>query len=190
MSFPDENLVRMLAKDNVRQGASALDLGCGSGRHIPLLESFGYRAVGSDISHNALKLSITLSDTLVQCKNTALPFRSESFDCVCSWGSLHYCSRQDTAKQIGEIFRVLSAGGFLYGTLRSQSDTFFERIERRESSWLCRSSSLDPLLVTFFSENELDDIFSRFSSFSYGLCERTQLGEKGRISHWFFRAVK
>ena len=190
LSFPDENLVRMLSGDGIRKDLFALDLGCGSGRHIPLLNSFGYIVTGSDLSENALNLCSSFSDALVLAENSKLPFHESVFDAVCAWGSLHYCSRKESENQINEIYRILKPGGILYGTIRSEDDTFFERIEEIECSWICRTSSLSSIIVTFFNEDDLSSVLGSFSSFVYGHSSRTQLGGKGRISHWFFRAEK
>ncbi len=190
LSFPDENLVRMLSKDGNGNGKTALDLGCGSGRHLPLLASFGYTAIGSDIADNALQKCKPLSDYLLCCSNTSLPLKDSSVHCTCAWGSLHYCFKHETRKQIAELFRIMKTGGILYGTLRAETDNFFERIEKRNSSWLCRTDSLKPLIVSFFDSAELTDLFSIFSSFSFGYCARTQIGEEKLIAHWYFRAEK
>lgn len=193
LSFPDENLVRMLSMDSldgIRKDQLALDLGCGSGRHLPLLESFGYNVTGSDLSENALNRCSSFSDALVVAENSKLPFHESVFDAVCAWGSLHYCMRKESEKQINEIYRILKPGGILYGTLRSEDDTFFERIEEKESSWSCSTTSLSTITVTFYDEKELSFVFSSFGSLLYGHTSRTQLGGKGRISHWFFRAEK
>ena len=63
---PDENLVRMLApytKGRDIGGIRALDLGCGTGRHVNLMIGMGInRPLGLDTSLNALSLCADLYD--------------------------------------------------------------------------------------------------------------------------------
>ncbi|HOQ12674.1 MAG TPA: class I SAM-dependent methyltransferase, partial [Spirochaetota bacterium] len=58
LSYPDENLVRMLAlylrEQKNTSDLIAIDLGCGTGRHLKLLEDFNMKTIGADFSFNAL----------------------------------------------------------------------------------------------------------------------------------------
>jgi ubiquinone/menaquinone biosynthesis C-methylase UbiE len=52
-----------------------------------------------------------LEGNFCQANAEELPFKTETFDCVCSMGVLHHTPT--TAKAINEIFRVLKPGGRL-----------------------------------------------------------------------------
>lgn len=190
LSFPDENLVRMLSRDTVSPNAVAVDLGCGSGRHIPLLSAFGYSVIGTDNTVNSLRLSSAFTQSLLQCQNTNIPIKNESIDCVCAWGSLHYCTRNENAEQINQVYRILRKDGFFYGTLRAQDDSFFSRIKNNNGSWICKTESLSALVVSFFEKNEIPGLFIKFASLQYGYCARTLLDDDRLIAHWYFRAQK
>ena len=58
LKWPDEMVVRFLAKNNGKQNQKVLDLGCGSGRHCELLIKQGYQVYGCDVSANAIKMTI------------------------------------------------------------------------------------------------------------------------------------
>ena len=45
LKWPDEMVVRFLAKNNGKQNQKVLDLGCGSGRHCELLIKQGYQPI-------------------------------------------------------------------------------------------------------------------------------------------------
>ena len=89
-----------------------LDLGCGTGRNLPLFPA-GVRAVGLDPALDSLRRARRRAPgvPLVCGSAEALPFRSGAFDTVVS--GLVLCSVPDPARGLAEIRRVLSAGGTL-----------------------------------------------------------------------------
>ena len=89
-----------------------LDLGCGTGRNLPLCPA-GVRAVGLDPALDSLRRARRRAPgvPLVCGSAEALPFRSGAFDTVVS--GLVLCSVPDPARGLAEIRRVLSAGGTL-----------------------------------------------------------------------------
>jgi ubiquinone/menaquinone biosynthesis C-methylase UbiE len=89
----------------------ALDLGCGTGRNLPLLT--GTNAVGLDPSFESLRRARRRAPgtPLVQGSAEALPFRDGVFDTVVS--GLVLCSVPDPARGLAEVRRVLRPGGTL-----------------------------------------------------------------------------
>jgi ubiquinone/menaquinone biosynthesis C-methylase UbiE len=88
-----------------------LDLGCGTGRNLPLFS--GAHAVGLDPSFDALRRARRRAGgaPLVQARAEALPFRDGSFDTVVS--GLALCSVADPARGLAEVRRVLRPDGTL-----------------------------------------------------------------------------
>ena len=89
-----------------------LDLGCGTGRNLPLLPA-GVVAVGLDPAWDSLVRARQRAPgaRLVQGSAEALPFRDGCFDTVVS--GLVLCSVPDPARGLGEVRRVLGPGGSL-----------------------------------------------------------------------------
>ncbi len=89
-----------------------LDLGCGTGRTLPLFGS-GVRAIGLDPSPESLRRARRRAPglPLVCARAEALPFRDGSFDAVVS--GLAFCTIADVARGLGEVRRVLKTGGVL-----------------------------------------------------------------------------
>jgi ubiquinone/menaquinone biosynthesis C-methylase UbiE len=89
-----------------------LDLGCGTGRNLPLLPA-GTRAIALDPSPEAIRRARRRAPgvPLVIASAEALPFRSGTFDTVLS--GLVFCSVPDPARGLAEVRRVLRAGGEL-----------------------------------------------------------------------------
>jgi ubiquinone/menaquinone biosynthesis C-methylase UbiE len=87
-----------------------LDLGCGTGRNLPLLPA-STLAVGVDPCPQSLARARRRSPRalLVQARAEALPFKDGAFDTVVS--GLVLCSVTDPAVAASEMIRVLAPGG-------------------------------------------------------------------------------
>jgi ubiquinone/menaquinone biosynthesis C-methylase UbiE len=89
-----------------------LDLGCGTGRNLPLLPA-GTRAIALDPSSEALRRARRRAPgvPLLRASAEALPFRDGTFDTVLS--GLVFCSVGDPLRGLGEVRRVLRPDGEL-----------------------------------------------------------------------------
>ncbi|HET6921985.1 MAG TPA: class I SAM-dependent methyltransferase [Anaeromyxobacteraceae bacterium] len=89
-----------------------LDLGCGTGRSLPLFPA-GIRALGMDPSAESLRRARRRAPRvpLVRAGAEALPFKDGAFDTVVS--GLVLCSVADPARALSEVRRVLAPGGAL-----------------------------------------------------------------------------
>jgi ubiquinone/menaquinone biosynthesis C-methylase UbiE len=89
-----------------------LDLGCGTGRNLPLLPA-GISAIGVDPAWAPLARARRRGPRvpLVLARAEALPFRAASFDTVVS--GLVLCSVAEPSRALGEVRRVLRPGGTL-----------------------------------------------------------------------------
>jgi len=110
---PNPHLSATLSQLALKPGASALDLGCGSGRHLRLLEHYQLRPTGIDLSPAALAQSRRAagSVSLAQASVDAMPFGAESFDLVVAWGVLFHLRMPQLLAALGEIRRVLTREG-------------------------------------------------------------------------------
>jgi ubiquinone/menaquinone biosynthesis C-methylase UbiE len=87
-----------------------LDVGCGTGRNLPLLPR---GAFGIDPAPGPLRRARRRAPAarLVQARAEALPFRDGVFDTVVS--GLVFCSVDDPPRGLAEVRRVLAPGGAL-----------------------------------------------------------------------------
>jgi SAM-dependent methyltransferase len=93
-----------------------LDVACGNGRYMRALSRAGVDAYGVDLSEFLLAEAVAaggLGGRVVRCDMRALPFRDRTFGCAInmftSFG--YFDSDADNALVLGEVGRVLSAGG-------------------------------------------------------------------------------
>ena len=92
-------------------GARLLDLGCGTGHHLPWARGRGYEVAGTDGSATMLDEARRLNPTadLRLAPADALPFPAASFDAVLCIEVLRYLPRIDPC--LREMSRVLKRGG-------------------------------------------------------------------------------
>ncbi len=162
----------------------ALDFGCGSGRHIPLLLESGYRVQGCDSSENAIvhcKATYPEAEFFRCAGDSAESLLSrERYSLIVCWGVLHYLTEENARELLSALCASLIPGGFLLGTLRKDSDTQFTHSAVGDSG------------IRLSNETELVRFLeSQFTDYQYGFMERTPLGKTQQIiAHWFFRARK
>jgi SAM-dependent methyltransferase len=118
------NLLVKLLKPEA--GKSVLDVGCGTGIQLALMEKRGMEAFGLDISMKMLRAASARTDSslLVVGDAHALPFKDDSFDCVSMVSTLEFVGDQKVA--LLEAARVSRSKVYL-GLLGSSSLVGFTR---------------------------------------------------------------
>jgi SAM-dependent methyltransferase len=89
-----------------------LDSGCGTGGILRHLAARG-RAVGVDLSPEAVRLARATGASVARAELLALPFQDATFDVVTSFDVIYHRWVEDDAAAIREIARVLRPGGLL-----------------------------------------------------------------------------
>jgi ubiquinone/menaquinone biosynthesis C-methylase UbiE len=128
-------MYRSLARDLARRRPGRLlDWGCGWGQMTALLRELGVEAVAFDFRAG---LAAPTTEPLprfpeieahLSSEPVELPFEDDSFDTVLSCGVLEHVP--DPAASLGEIRRVLRAGGMFYVTNLPNRFSYTERAAR------------------------------------------------------------
>ena len=116
-------VVALLPELRARGAKTALDLGCGVGRHALLLAANGFEVEAFDGSETGLAVlrataaARGLAMGFHHGNADALPYADAAFDYVLSWNVIYHGTLGDTGSRIAEIWRVLKPGGLFQGTM-------------------------------------------------------------------------
>lgn len=110
-----EPYLKPFARFEDGRGKRVLEVGVGAGTDFTNWVRNGAEAVGIDLTEEGVRLASerlgleSLSAQLCQGDAENLPFRSDHFDLVYSYGVVHHSP--DTPRAVAEIYRVLRPGG-------------------------------------------------------------------------------
>jgi ubiquinone/menaquinone biosynthesis C-methylase UbiE len=162
-------------------GKRVLDLGCGAGIDSAEFARNGASVVSSDFARTAVQSTRDLIKEagfpadVVQADATSLPFQSETFDCVYSFGVLHHIPYVE--KALAEIKRVLKPGGqvmvmlynrdsLLYGYsivyLRGIAQGSLDKLTMDEVLARYSERKEDNPYTKVYTKAEAKDLFSRY----------------------------
>jgi len=142
------------------RGKTALDLGCGEGRHTIHLARRGYDVTGLDLEPLALReAKARARQSGVQARFVAgnaldLRFPEGSFDLVLDYGCFHHVVARDWPRYRREIARVLKPRGHLLLSVFSMKFRHYAG-EPRTRNWLVHRNHYDH----FFAPAELRHCF-------------------------------
>ncbi len=114
-----------------RRVRTALDLGCGVGRHALLLARAGFEVTafdGAPTGLDVLRETAVAENLALQVDQglmTDLPYASLSFDFVLAFNVVYHGEPGVVRRAIEEIGRVLKPGGLYYGTMLSKRNVAF-----------------------------------------------------------------
>ncbi|MEC9374389.1 MAG: class I SAM-dependent methyltransferase [Planctomycetota bacterium] len=138
LRFYDRAIPRMLDLLGAKEGDLVLDAGCGPGVHSIRAAKHGMRMKAIDISEwvldearrRAAAAGVEDRIDFQQADLTNLPFESESFDKIFSWGVVIHIPALD--KALDELCRILKPGGrlALYVTNKTALDHKLESAAR------------------------------------------------------------
>jgi len=120
---PHPEVAALLPELRARRARTALDLGCGVGRHALLLAENGFAVEAFDGSSTGLDMlrgtarARGLEIGFKHGNADALPYADAAFDFVLSWNVIYHGTLGDAGARIAEIWRVLKPGGLYQGTM-------------------------------------------------------------------------
>jgi len=120
-------------------GATILDVGCGTGRYFPFFAMLGARSqVGVDIGERLLSLCRQRNAAvhLVHSDTARLPFADQSFDVVLSMGLIEHF--RDPVPILAEFTRLVRVGGTLVLETPNAWNlvfTLYKILHRQELAW-------------------------------------------------------
>ncbi|MCP1714679.1 SAM-dependent methyltransferase [Methanocalculus alkaliphilus] len=128
-----------------------LDLGCGNGKHLPAMEGRGWAITGLDAAEEAVRLCRRRNVDLIVGDGCHLPFREGIFGAVIGIHILGHLTVQGRPLMLGEVQRVLEAGGAFHCTVFSRNDMRCGKGEEVEPFTFLRQG----IITHYFTEEEL-----------------------------------
>lgn len=144
---------RAIKRTDLREDATVLDAGCGTGANLVFLSNLFPRTFGCDLAEEAVALCTNrgLKRVLVADVNR-LPFRGDTFDCILS-SDVFESSEVDERLAISELARVTRTGGRIilsvaaYQFLISEHDRAVHSVRRYTKSRARRALSASKLEI-------------------------------------------
>jgi SAM-dependent methyltransferase len=173
---PNAHLVTTLVRLRLKPGR-ALDLGCGSGRHLPVLAQHGQVPIGIDPSASALMKcrQFVSGFALAQATVERLPFASERFDLVVAWGLLFHLRPHELPGALNEIRRMLAPGGTAILHTLDPSD------------WRAAKRNASGVIGRFYAPQEISAMLAPYFEIVSRELVHTQ-HDDGRSAEWIFVA--
>jgi cyclopropane fatty-acyl-phospholipid synthase-like methyltransferase len=180
--YPSEVVVQYVFRNFKRDGQTkVLDLGCGAGRHVVFMAQENIVPFGMDFSkegirHTRERLAQAgypqYQENCVWGGVTKIPFEDGFFDGLVCYGVLYYLNYSGIKETVAEIKRVLKPGGKAFIYVRSIEDYRYDEskqipgeehtiIIEEENKNHCASSE-NGMLMHFFTEEELRELFKEF----------------------------
>lgn len=180
-----EDFLRNIKPD----GKTALDIGCGDGRYLKILQNLGYKVVGVDSSETAIEMSKNILDNdsdLVVADIFNFEIPKGKFDLIISIKTIQHSSKEDISKLIDNIYQGIVVGGRFFGTLPNIS--VMNKWHSFKNSKVIGQGVVIPtqgpekgLIHSFFGRDEVSGLFSKFKKMEMQKDDRQQ---------WVIRALK
>lgn len=178
LKVPAEQVVRFLTA--LQAEGEALDIGCGTGRHLKLLRDLGWKATGVDSSPTAAAKADGFDVRVADMGN--LPFKDSQFTIAIAHGVFCYGTLLAHERAAAELRRVLKKGGKALIRTRTTSD------------WRATGlSSLDVeagMTMNFLDENGVGNLYKEFGSVQYEWIEWTEDDRARKNSDWLITVEK
>jgi SAM-dependent methyltransferase len=194
LAYPDERIVVYLSNNHsdrhTNTGKIALDIGCGSGRHLRLLRDYGFSCIGIDYSNDAIAAAqATLSSEdgapveLHACDLAAAPLADTSIDLAVFWGAAFLKPVPGMLADLRRVADWLRPGGRMICNFRTKKNSFYGLGESLDSdrTFLLddRAGSRAGMQYTFLDEVEATALLNR-AGFSISECEAMELRQPRR----------
>ena len=195
---PDPTVVRLIPRLKEERVETALDIGCGIGRHVVVVASEGLKTHAIDSSLEAAQACRTricelgLSATFGLAEAHALPYPDEFCDFVLCWNVIYHSTRKGMTKSLSEIERVLRPDGLLCLTLNSTRNRDFGLGIEVEPATFDNPDKIDGKHLHHYSDEQ--DVRALLSDFRIESLDETEQGYAGKVIpdswHWTIIARK
>ena len=166
-------------------------LDCGAGGDCPPLALFkehGYKTFGIEMSDSQIQKSEIFSQdhdislNIIKGDIRNLPFNDESMSYVYSFNTIFHMKKEDIAKAVSEIRRVLKPGGICFINFLSTDDEDYGNGVKVEEGSYMQMEDDQEVIHTYYKDNEAEEHFEGMKIIykEKRILEREYEGEKIR----------
>jgi SAM-dependent methyltransferase len=199
--YPDEQVVRFLSRrfpshhdSDDNKTRNALDIGCGSGRHIKLLMDYGFCTWGIDYAIESINIVKKSFGTDLLFQDCLLgDFSKEQwevkFDVVVGWGVFFLRQHNDIKQDIQNLGKLLTPWGRVFINFRTKENWFYGLgVELEEDCFILdeRAGSYKGICYTFTDLADIEKLVSG-TGLRIDSVEKTSLTTKSltELHSWF-----
>lgn len=190
------DLIRSLSPS---QYPRVLDLGCGLGRHAIAFALAGFSVTATDSSSEAIRhlnewageSHLSIDTRVCELIDRTLP--KGSFDIVLSYNVIYHGLREQFARAIQEVRKLLKCGGIFFFTCPSRQDGKYGFGEMAAPHTYRCTKSITPGDIHYFSdEADLDELLVGYRTLARVKSEGywANQGVQQFYSNWHVRAEK
>lgn len=184
----DQRFVELLKNYSFTK-KKVLDIGCGTGKYLSFLEKRGFVTDGIDSSPTAIEMTkeiLSKSATIQLADMYSFAYPENTYDLVISISTLHHGRKTQIKNTIAQIYSSLVPEGKILITLpmldtKSTGESFKNHSELEPGTFIPNSGPEEGIPHSFFSEDEVRDLFSSFRNLSL---------ESDEIGRWFITGTK
>jgi len=201
--YPDDRVVahviRFLRSSTVQpSNLTAIDIGCGVGRHVKLLDDLNFDAYGIDYADNVATVVTQQFPSIKPDNIYHGDYRnynfSKKFDLILMWGTVFRCKKSQVIFNLLRLKELLNQNGQLILNFRSKNNWFYglgEKIE--EDSYFIdeRGKEYAGYIYSFFEKSEIDEMIQK-CNLKVVECEKVNLIREAHLSNqehewWIYR---
>ena len=156
---------------------NALDIGCGTGKYLKILQACGFKTSGIDSSETAVEMTKKELGTAssVLCVNMfEFEIPANKHDLIISIATIHHGTKKQIQNLINQIHGALAENGKIFITVPNleglkQWNTFKDQEKIAEGTSIPLSGPEKGLPHSFFSKEEVEKLFSNFKNVTLAL---------------------
>lgn len=166
-----------------------LDIGCGTGKYLKILQAGGFKVEGIDSSKTAVKMAKKLlgNDAAILCRDMFdVELRKNRYDLIISISAIHHGTKKQIKALVDKIYQALATDGKVFITLPDMSsskrwNTFKKYKEVSEGTFIPLSGPEKGLPHSFYTKEEVKKLFSKFRAVKLKLDSRRRWVVRGRL---------
>jgi SAM-dependent methyltransferase len=167
----------------------ALDIGCGTGKYLKLLQAGGFKTDGIDSSETAVEMTKKElgNDSDILCADMfGYDIPKGRYDLILSVSTIHHGTKEQVRRLVNKIYEEIADRGKIFITVPDLEsgkkwNTFKEHREIAAGTYAPLSGPEKGLPHSFYTREEIQELFSKFNDL------RLELDHRGR---WVIQAEK